>query len=100
MEVRRTCGLSRQVRSMKLISFDEYPLRARLAPAIIAGMPAFAFAAIFVSWGSLGLPQLAASLGLTILFAAFSDIARRRGRKIEPCLIEKMGGLPSTTMPR
>ena len=85
---------------MKLISLDEYTLRARLAPAIIAGMPAFAFAAIFVSWGSLGLPHLAASLGLTILFASFSDIARRRGRRIEPGLTEKMGGLPSTTMLR
>jgi hypothetical protein len=85
---------------MKLISLDEYTVRARLAPAIIAGMPAFAFAAIFVSWRALGLSQVIASLGLTILFAAFSDIARRRGRKIEPALIEKMGGLPSTTMLR
>lgn len=85
---------------MNLISLDEYTLRARLAPAIIAGMPAFAFAAIFVSWGKLGLPHLVASLGLTVLFAAFSDIARRRGRRIEPELIAKMGGLPSTTMLR
>jgi hypothetical protein len=85
---------------MKIISLDEYTLRARLAPAIIACMPAFAFTAIFVSWGKLGLPHLVASLGLTVLFAAFSDIARRRGREIEPRLIEKMGGLPSTTMLR
>ncbi|MCK1650078.1 hypothetical protein IVA88_01325 [Bradyrhizobium sp. 149] len=85
---------------MNVISIDEYTVRARLAPAVIAVMPAFAFAAIFVSWGKLGLPHVIASLGLMILFAAFSDIARRRGRKIEPGLIAKMGGLPSTTMLR
>jgi hypothetical protein len=78
----------------EFVSLDEYTLRARLAPAVIADMPAFAFAAILVSWGKLGLPHVIASLGLTVLFAALLDIARRRGRKIEPGLIPKMGGLP------
>src|ERR1700692_3178053 len=69
---------------------DAYTMCARLVPAVIAGAPAFAFAAIFVSWGKLGLPPL------TVLFAAFADVARRRGRAIEPSIIAKMGGLPTT----
>ncbi|MGJ5080195.1 hypothetical protein [Bradyrhizobium sp. HKCCYLS3013] len=76
---------------------DAYTMKARLVPAVIAGAPAFAFAAIFVSWGSLGLTHLIAATALTVLFAAFADIARRRGKAIEPKLIERMGGLPTTT---
>jgi hypothetical protein len=75
---------------------DAYTMRARLVPAIIAGAPAFAFAAIFVSWGKLGLPHLIAGTALTVLFAAFADVARRRGRAIEPSIIASMGGLPTT----
>jgi hypothetical protein len=79
---------------------DAYTIRARLVPAIIAGAPAFAFAAIFVSWGKLGWTHLIAGTALTVLFAAFADVARRRGRAIEPSLITKMGGLPTTVTPR
>lgn len=79
---------------------DAYAMKARLVPAVIAGAPAFAFAAIFVSWGSLGFTHLIADTALTVLFAAFADVARRRGKAIEPKLIERMGGLPSTTMLR
>jgi hypothetical protein len=75
---------------------DAYTMRARLVPAVIAGAPAFAFAAIFVSWGKLGLPHLIAGTALTVLFAAFADVARRRGRAIEPSIIAKLGGLPTT----
>jgi hypothetical protein len=76
---------------------DAYTMKARLVPAIIAGAPAFAFAAIFVSWGRLGLTHVIAGTGLTVLFVAFADVARRRGKAIEPRLIERMGGLPTTT---
>jgi hypothetical protein len=75
---------------------DAYTLRARLVPAIIAGAPAFAFAAIFVSLGKIGWPHLIAGTGLTVLFAVFADVARRRGRAIEPSIVEKMGGLTTT----
>ena len=80
--------------------FDAYTMRARLVPAIIAGAPAFALAIALVSWGSFGLTHVVATLALMALFAAFSDVARRRGKAIEPSLIEKMGGLPSITMLR
>jgi hypothetical protein len=76
---------------------DAYTMKARLVPAVIAGAPAFAFAAIFVSWGSLGLTHLIAGTALTVLFAAFADVARRRGNAIELKLIERIGGLPTTT---
>ena len=79
---------------------DAYTLQARLAPAIVAGAPAFAFAAIFLSFGSIGLPHLIAGVALIVLFGLFSDVARRRGRAIEPLLIGKMGGLPTTVMLR
>ncbi len=72
-------------------------MKARLVPAIIAGAPAFAFGAIFVSWSRLGLTHAIAGTALTVLFAAFADLARRRGKTIEPKLIERMGGLPTTT---
>jgi hypothetical protein len=79
---------------------DPYTMRARLAPAILAGAPAFALAIALVSWGSFGLTHIIATIALTALFAAFSDVARRRGKAIEPALIAKMGGLASTTMLR
>jgi hypothetical protein len=75
---------------------DAYTMRARLVPAVIAGAPAFAFAAIFVSWGKIGWTHLIAGTALTVLFAVFADVARRRGRAIEPTVIAKMGGLPTT----
>lgn len=79
---------------------DLYMIRARWFPAVIAGAPAIAFASIFVSWGGLGLPHLIATTALGVLLVVFADVARRRGRAIEPALISKMGGLPSITMLR
>jgi hypothetical protein len=79
---------------------DAYTMRARLIPAIIAGAPAFAFGAIFVSWGGFGFTHVIAGTALTVLFAVFADVARRRGKAIEPGLIANMGGLPTTTMLR
>jgi len=79
---------------------DAYTMRARLVPAILAGAPAFALAIALVSWGSFGITHVIATLALTALFAAFSDVARRRGKAIEPELVSKMGGLPTTTMLR
>jgi hypothetical protein len=75
---------------------DAYTMRARLVPAVITGAPAFAFAAIFVSWGTIGWTHLIAGTALTVLFAVFADVARRRGRAIEPIIVAKMGGLPTT----
>ncbi|GIQ75963.1 hypothetical protein [Bradyrhizobium sp. RD5-C2] len=79
---------------------DTYALRARLIPAIVAGAPAFALAAILISWTSFNFTQLVAAIGLTALFSVFNNVARQRGKAIEPGLYEKMGGMPSTVMLR
>jgi hypothetical protein len=80
--------------------FDSYVRRARFYPAAFAAVPAFVLAAILVPWNSLGLPHLIATGAMAILLAIMSDVARRRGRAIEPAINESMGGLPSTTMMR
>ena len=79
---------------------DLYLVRARWFPAVIAGAPAIAFAAIFVSWGSLGITHIIATSALGVLLIVFADVARRRGKAIEPQLIAEIGGLPSITMLR
>ena len=60
--------------------------------------PAIALAAVLVPWNSLGLPLAAATGAMAILLAVMSDVARRRGRAIEPGIIQRMGGLPSIVM--
>ncbi|UGY05764.1 hypothetical protein [Bradyrhizobium quebecense] len=79
---------------------DTYALRARLVPAIVAGAPALALAAILISWTSFNFTQLVAAVGLTALFSVFNNVARERGKAIEPDLYEKMGGMPSIVMLR
>jgi hypothetical protein len=73
---------------------DAYTLRARLAPAVIAAAPAFAFVALVVSWSALSLSNTIATIGLTVLLFALSDFARAQGRKIEPALFLSLGGNP------
>ena len=80
--------------------FDRYTLFARLFPAIIAAAPAIALAWALVSWHSLSLTHAIAGTALAVLLMVFADVARRQGKKIEPRLIERMGGLPSTIMLR
>lgn len=79
---------------------DTYALRARLIPALVAGAPAFALAAILISWTSFNFTQLVAAMGLTALFSVFANVARQRGKAIEPGLYERMGGMPSILMLR
>jgi hypothetical protein len=59
---------------------DSYIRRARFYPAVIAGAPAFALAAVLVPWTSLGLPHLLATGALAVLLAVMSDMASRRAR--------------------
>ena len=80
--------------------FDRYTLFARLFPAIIAAAPAIALAWVLVSWHSLSVTHAIAGTALAVLLMVFADVARRRGKQIEPSLIEQMGGLPSITMLR
>jgi hypothetical protein len=79
---------------------DVYTVRARLFPAIIAAAPAIALAAVFVFWESFHLQGVIATLALAVLLFVLSDVARRRGKAIEPRLIKSAEGLPSITMLR
>lgn len=68
-------------------NFDAYSLKARVFPALIAGLPALALLFVLVPWDHLGLSHaIAAAMGFVLLFA-FSDVARSRGKKIQ----EKLG---------
>lgn len=79
---------------------DAYSIRARLFPAIIAAAPAIALAAVFLFWEAFQLQGAIAAVALSVLLFALSDLARRQGRRIEPRLIQDMGGSPSTTLLR
>jgi hypothetical protein len=79
---------------------DGYTLRARLAPAIIAAAPAFAFVALLISWSRFSVSNAIATLGLLVLLFALSDFARSRGKRIEPSIFQALGGKPSITMLR
>jgi hypothetical protein len=63
--------------------FDTYSLKARVFPALIAGLPTLALLFVLVPWDHLGLPHVTATaMGLVLVFA-FADVARRTGRHME-----------------
>jgi hypothetical protein len=63
--------------------FDTYSLRARVFPALIAGLPILALLFVLVPWDHLGLPHLTATtMGVVLLFA-FADVARRTGKHVQ-----------------
>lgn len=80
--------------------FDAYSIRARLFPAIIAAAPALAALTLLISWKSLGLSNLIATLGILVLLFAIADFSRARGRAIEGKLYAEHGGMPSVIMLR
>nr|WP_314481822.1 hypothetical protein [uncultured Pseudomonas sp.] len=66
-----------------LKQFDTYSLKARVFPAIIAGLPTLALLFIIVPWDHLGISQAVAALMGFILVFAFADMARHRGKNIQ-----------------
>lgn len=85
--------------------FDAYTLRARIFPALITAASAIVLLGAVIPWQRLGLVQLLASAGVAstaalILLYAMADLARRRGKALEPGVYRHMGGMPSTTMMR
>jgi hypothetical protein len=79
---------------------DPYTVRARLPPAIIAAAPAFAAVTLLISWTQFSLSNTIATAGLIALLFALADIARHKGKKIEPEIFADLGGMPSVTMLR
>lgn len=63
--------------------FDAYTMRARVFPALIAGLPTLSLLAVMVPWNHLGLPHaIVVAMALVLLFA-FADVARRTGRHVQ-----------------
>lgn len=63
--------------------FDTYNLKARVFPALIAGLPTLALLFMLVPWDRIGLPHITAgTMGIVLLFA-FADAARRTGYRVE-----------------
>jgi hypothetical protein len=63
--------------------FDAYSLKARVFPALIAGLPVLALLFVLVPWNHIGLPHLTAmAMGFVLLFA-FADVGRRAGKHVQ-----------------
>jgi hypothetical protein len=77
---------------------DAYTIRARLLPAILGAAPALAALLLLISWKSLELSNIVATLAGLGLIYALSDWARKAGKDIEPRIYAEMGGKPSVTM--
>lgn len=78
--------------------FDSYSIRARLFPAVIAAAPALAALALLISWKSFEPSNVIAAFAALVMLFAAADIARTKGRAIEPALYAKSGGKPSIIM--
>lgn len=75
--------------------FDPYNRRARVYPAVIAIAPIILSLVVLFSWDGFSLRNGFASAGVVVILYALSDIARRRGKRIEPKLFARLGGVPS-----
>lgn len=78
--------------------FDAYSLRARLAPAIIAGSPVLVALMLLIPWKSFEIPNVIATGAALVLLFAIADFARSQGRAIESKLYAELGGMPSITL--
>lgn len=79
---------------------DSYTIQARLFPAILGIAPAIALATVAVTWNTFSLPQFITTIAVAVLFAGFSDIARRFGKRAERELFRETGGRPTIKMLR
>jgi hypothetical protein len=80
--------------------FDSYARQARLYPALIVILPVALlvvvwFPALWTTWGAL--TSLASSFGIMLLLA---QVARDRGKRLEPYLYQKWDGKPSVSLLR
>lgn len=67
--------------------FDTYSLKARVFPALIAGLPTLASLFMLVPWDHVGLPHITATVMGGVLLFAFADVARSTGKRVQ----EKLG---------
>ena len=79
--------------------FDEYALRARLAPTlVVVAIPVIGFLSWFPTFSVTQL-TLGAALSI-VLVAIFSQIGRDQGRLLQPKLYARWGGQPSVQLLR
>jgi len=78
---------------------DPYERQARLYPALLAGLPVIVMATALYGTNSVitAAGSVAASCGVLYLLA---NIARERGKRLEPMLFESWGGKPTTQLLR
>jgi hypothetical protein len=78
---------------------DPYERQARVYPALLAGLPVIVMATVLYGSNSLvtAASTVAASCGGLYLLA---NIARERGRRLEPILFTSWGGKPTTQLLR
>jgi len=77
-----------------------YELRARIAPALIAIIPALALAGALISWTEVSITNAFVALSVVVLLFVSSDVARRMGKTKEPKIFQEMGAMPSTLLLR
>ena len=63
--------------------FDAYTIRARILPALIAGLPSISLPFVLVPWSHLGISNVVFSTMSFVLLYAFADFARRGGYSVE-----------------
>lgn len=78
--------------------FDEYALRARVYPGLLACLPILI--TVLLLWPNLNLKALWSIIGAVGGTFLLANYVRSRGKRLESELIEKWNGLPTTHMLR
>src|SRR5215471_10333831 len=86
--------------TVDLKMFDPYSRNARIYPAVIGVAPAIAALVILFTWRGISVTSGVASVGLLVILYAMSDLARQRGKRLEPKLYMRLAGMPSVRMLR
>lgn len=63
--------------------FDAYTIRARIVPALMAGLPTLAFLFLIIPWDHFSVSQVISATMAFVLIFAFADLARYLGKKVE-----------------
>jgi hypothetical protein len=93
-------GVTMNFPNVDLKMFDYYSRNARIYPAVIGVAPAIASLMILFTWQGVSATSSVASAGLLVILYAMSDLARQRGKRLEPTLYTRLGGMPSIRMMR